>query len=165
MARLYGHRDARWSPKARSNGSKCSATWMFCRANVQVKWVHLKLVFQLQLAVGRWRCHASHPAMDVLTFLLLLETEYGLMDWWFLSGDHGWSFLAEETPAVAGAAIFMVPWLQERPDLRWSGDFPSTVSMSHTGGPMRTCQNLVMSTLARRLLQMLQAAFRERDEL
>jgi len=30
---------------------------------------------------------------------------------------------------------------------------------------MRTCQNLVMSTLARRLLQMLQAAFRERDEL
>ena len=23
--------------------------WLFCRANVQVKWVHLKLVFQLQL--------------------------------------------------------------------------------------------------------------------
>ena len=93
MARLYGHRDARWSPKARSNGSKCSATWMFCRANVQVKWVHLKLVFQLQLAVGRWRCHASHPAMDVLTFLLLLETD---MDWWtddfylVIMGDHFW---------------------------------------------------------------------------
>ena len=106
MARLYGHRDARWSPKARSNGSKCSATWIFvlpmslyCLAVLQGQRPgkmgpsEIGISTAIGLAVGRWRCHASHPAMDVLTFLLLLETD---MDWWtddfylVIMGDHFW---------------------------------------------------------------------------